>query len=303
MRTIELEEARRLVAEGGNLPRARRMELQQERLHELVAYVRSHSPYFARHYADVPADFSLASLPPTDKPTLLANYDDWVTDRRIHLDDVLDYVRRDASKDQSRFLGDYTALRTSGSTGNPLPMVRDDYHNKIHGQLIAQRLLAGANADAMDISKHRRASVIHLSNGASSYGAFLRMKAAHPDFADNLLGISVLEPIDVIVGKLNAFQPETMAGYPSRAAKGDPVSLAYEIHNHGAGRCSWDHTAMLEAVRPGVYWNYHAFGRITVDEAMVTHWSPDAGARHSYLLPKADYEEIRQVIDDLVDGK
>ena len=41
------------------------------------------------------------------------------------------------------------------------------------------------------------------------------MKAAHPDFADNLLGISVLEPIDVIVGKLNAFQPETMAGYPS----------------------------------------------------------------------------------------
>ena len=64
MRTIELEEARRLVAEGGNLPRARRMELQQERLHELVAYVRSHSPYFARHYADVPADFSLASLPP-----------------------------------------------------------------------------------------------------------------------------------------------------------------------------------------------------------------------------------------------
>lgn len=215
MRTIELEEARRLVAEGGNLPRARRMELQQERLHELVAYVCRHSPYFARHYADVPADFSLASLPPTDKPTLLANYDDWVTDRRIHLDDVLDYVRRDASKDQSRFLGDYTALRTSGSTGNPLPMVRDDYHNKIHGQLIAQRLLAGANADAMDISKHRRASVIHLSNGASSYGAFLRMKAAHPDFADNLLGISVLEPIDVIVGKLNAFQPETMAGYPS----------------------------------------------------------------------------------------
>ena len=230
MRTIELAEAKRLVAEGGRLPDAERRQLQQQRLRELVAYVREHSPYFARHYADVPADFRLSDLPPTEKPTLLANYDDWVTDRRIHLADVLEYVNRDASKDQSRFLGDYTALRTSGSTGNPLPMVRDDYHNKIHGQLIGQRLLEGANADAMDISKHRRASVIHLSNGASSYGAFLRMKAAHPECADNLLGISVLESVDSIVEKLNAFQPETMAGYPSMMVRLAVEQLQGRLH-------------------------------------------------------------------------
>ncbi|MBQ6433832.1 MAG: phenylacetate--CoA ligase family protein [Bacteroidaceae bacterium] len=230
MKTIELAEAKRLVAEGGRLPDAERRQLQQQRLRELVAYVREHSPYFARHYADVPADFRLSDLPPTEKPTLLANYDDWVTDRCIHLADVLEYVNRDASKDQSRFLGDYTALRTSGSTGNPLPMVRDDYHNKIHGQLIGQRLLEGANADAMDISKHRRASVIHLSNGASSYGAFLRMKAAHPECADNLLGISVLESVDSIVEKLNAFQPETMAGYPSMMVRLAVEQLQGRLH-------------------------------------------------------------------------
>jgi len=95
----------------------------------------------------------------------------------------------------------------------------------------------------------------------------------------------------------------TMKDYPSRAAKGDPVALAYEIHNHGAGRNSWDQTAMLEAIRPGVYWNYHTFGRIWVDDNLVTHWKPEEGCRHTYLLPKADYEEVRQVIDDLVDGK
>ncbi len=230
MKTIELAEAKRLVAEGGRLPDAERRQLQQQRLHELVAYVREHSPYFARHYANVPADFRLSDLPPTEKPTLLANYDDWVTDRRIHLADVLEYVNRDASKDQSRFLGDYTALRTSGSTGNPLPMVRDDYHNKIHGQLIGQRLLEGANADAMDISKHRRASLIHLSNGASSYGAFLRLKAAHPECADNLLGVSVLESVDSIVEKLNAFQPETMAGYPSMMVRLAVEQLQGRLH-------------------------------------------------------------------------
>lgn len=95
---------------------------------------------------------------------------------------------------------------------------------------------------------------------------------------------------------------KTMVGYPSRAAADDPVALAYELHNHGAGRCSWDHTAMLDAVRPGVYWNYHAFGQITVDDEYVTHWHESAKHRHTYLLPKVDYETIRRAIDDLVDG-
>lgn len=96
---------------------------------------------------------------------------------------------------------------------------------------------------------------------------------------------------------------KTMVGYPDRARDGDPVALAYEIHNHGRGRCSWDQTAMLEAIRPNQYWNYHAFGRITVDEELVTHWSPDPDRRHTYLLPKVDYQDISRVIDDIVDGK
>ena len=96
---------------------------------------------------------------------------------------------------------------------------------------------------------------------------------------------------------------ETMRGYPDRAGDGDPVALAYNIHNGGKGRCSWDQTAMLEAVRPSVYWNYHEYGRITVDDDFVTHWSPDEKRRHTYLLPKVDYEDIRAVIDSIVDGE
>lgn len=95
---------------------------------------------------------------------------------------------------------------------------------------------------------------------------------------------------------------KTMVGYPKRAREGDPVATAYEAHNQGAGRCSWDQTAMLEAVRPGVYWNYHEFGRISIDDELVTHWSSDLTRRHTYLLPKVDYEQIREVIDGLVDG-
>lgn len=230
MRSISLEDARQLVAQGASLPQEERTRLQQARLHELVNYAREHSPYFARLYANIPTNFTLTDLPVTQKPTLLANYEDWVTDRRLHLQQVLDYVNRDPMKDQSLLLGQYTALRTSGSTGNPLPMVRDDYHNKIHGQLIAQRLLTGTDGDVLNISKHRRASIIHLSNGASSYGALLRMKAAHPESAANLLGISVLEPVDKIVARLNEFQPETMAGYPSMLAQLAVEQLQGRLH-------------------------------------------------------------------------
>lgn len=215
MKTIELSEAKRLVAEGLAMSHEERMNVQQKRLYELVAYVKENSPYFAKLYANVPDNFELADLPVTQKKTLMENYDDWVTDRRLHKDEVLEYVRRDPTKDQSLLLGQYTALCTSGSTGTPLPMVRDDHRNKIHGQLISRRLMGGVDIDVLDISKHKRASIIHLYNGASSYGAFNRMKAAHPESADNLLGVSALDSIDNIVRQLNEFQPETMAGYPS----------------------------------------------------------------------------------------
>ena len=47
MKTIEMNEAARLVAEGDKLSHEERLELQQQRLRELVAYAREHSPYLA----------------------------------------------------------------------------------------------------------------------------------------------------------------------------------------------------------------------------------------------------------------
>lgn len=215
MKTIELAEAKRLVAEGATLPHAERMKLQQQRLRELVNYAKANSPYFAELYATIVSAFQLPDLPVTHKVTLMEHFNDWVTDRRLTREMVEEYVDRDASEDQSKLLGDYTALHTSGSTGNPLLMVRDDHRNKIHAQLIGQRLFGGVDPEIFDFRKHKRASCIYLSNGASSYGALLRMRAANPGCEHHLLGVSVLDSISHIVDVLNDYQPETMAGYPS----------------------------------------------------------------------------------------
>ena len=230
MRTISVEEAKRLVAEGEQMTARQRADVRRLRLCELVNYARENSPYFAKLYADIPEDFELTDLPVTEKPVLAANFDDWVTDRRINKDIVTKYLDRDAEKDHSLLFDEYSALHTSGSTGNPLLMVRDDYHNKIHGQLLAQRLLKGTTPDMLSIAKHRRASVISMSKGASSYGAFLRIKANNPQYADNLLGINVTESVESIVKKLNDFQPETMAGYPSMTVQLAVEQLQGRLH-------------------------------------------------------------------------
>ena len=214
MKTIELSEAQRLVAEGDKQSPAERLELQQQRLRELVAYAREHSPYLAKLYADLPEDFTLADLPIVQKKDMLENYDDYVTDRNIHMQDVLKYVERPA-EDTSLLLGQYSALRTSGSTGNPLPMVRDDYHNKIHGQMMAQRLMGGIPPEVLSLKHNRYASVIHLANGASSYNAFLRTKAAFPEVVHNLMGLSCLDSVNHLVEQLNEFHPTSLTGYPS----------------------------------------------------------------------------------------
>ena len=220
-----MSEAQRLVAEGDKLSSAERLKLQQQRLHELVAYVREHSPWLARHYANLPENFTLTDLPIVYKKDMLENYDDYVTDRNIHMQDVLKYVERPV-EDTSLLLGQYSALRTSGSTGNPLPMVRDDYHNKIHGQMMAQRLMGGIPMEVLSLKRHHHASVIHLAHGASSYNAFLRTKAAFPEVAHNLIGLSCLDSINHLVEQLNEFQPTTLTGYPSML-----VPLAVEQMN------------------------------------------------------------------------
>ncbi|MEG0391442.1 MAG: hypothetical protein RR626_01615 [Anaerovoracaceae bacterium] len=214
MKTIEIIEAARLVELGGKMTHGERMRLQRERLSSIVEYGRKNSPYLSKLYENLPEDYQLSDLPIMERPELVQNYEDWVTDRGISLSAVEDYGEH-GEQDGGLFLGQYTVLHTSGTTGKPLYMVRDAHRNRIHGQLVAQRLLKGTAPDIMDHRKHKIAAVIRVLQGSSSYGSFLRMKASVPGKEDNIIAIDVLEDTEIIVEKLNAFQPEMLSGYSS----------------------------------------------------------------------------------------
>jgi len=92
MKTIDIREAARLVAEGERMSVEERINLQQQRLRELVTYARENSPYLSKLYANVPEDFKLTDLPIVKKEDIVANYDNYVTDKRIHMQDVIDFI-------------------------------------------------------------------------------------------------------------------------------------------------------------------------------------------------------------------
>ncbi len=213
MKTIALEEAERLVREGENYTAEDIKRVQQERLHQLVDFVRENSPYLREVYKDLPEDYTLSDIPVMEKKEFLEHYNEWVTDPELKEDMVRTYLKRDA-EDNSLLLDKYTALQTSGSTGNPLPMVRDDYHNKIHGALLRNRLFYGVTPGLFDHSKHKTAFLVHISNSASSYGSYLKMRRLRPGYEENIVAYPITDSIDVLVSKLNAFQPEVIVAYP-----------------------------------------------------------------------------------------
>jgi inosine-uridine nucleoside N-ribohydrolase len=92
----------------------------------------------------------------------------------------------------------------------------------------------------------------------------------------------------------------SLKGITDKLSENNPVSVAYNIHNKGAGRFSWDQTAVLEAIRPGKYWDYHEYGKITVGDDLVTRWYSEPEGKHTFLIPKVKNDDVVNLIDDLI---
>lgn len=90
---------------------------QRARLQEIVAFARTNSPYYGALYRELPADVEhFGWLPVTNKRRLMAQYDEWATDRRATEAAARAFVdRRERVGDW--FLNQYTVATTSGTTG------------------------------------------------------------------------------------------------------------------------------------------------------------------------------------------
>lgn len=90
--------------------------------------------------------------------------------------------------------------------------------------------------------------------------------------------------------------------FTKNGSRSNPVNMAYRIHiGEKNGTYSWDHTAVLAAVRPEAgYWRLHENGRVVVSDIGRTSWEPDENGRQAYLLPAYDPDDVAKIIDELI---
>lgn len=203
---------------ASHLPRRALARLQQRRLRRLLAIATARSPFYRSRFAGLAPDpMRLEALPTTTRHAVMEHFDEVVTDPRLRLAELRAWLD-DPGNAGRLYLGRYSAMHTSGTTGEPIVVVYDRRAmHWIHGAFLARhaasqsarlRSLAGA---ALGRSL-RLASVVLTEGAFPAAGAVRYQSWLHRWLVDHRV-ISSEQTLPDIVRELNAFQPDLLLTY------------------------------------------------------------------------------------------
>ena len=188
---------------------------QKERLQALIAHAKAYSPFYQELYKDLPANASLADLPPVNKTVLMQNFDRWITDPSVRLADINTFMQ---NKDNigRNFHGKYLVFTTSGSTGNPSVVLYDKQTNGIMAAVNALRGISRPKIMKSMILKGGKSAGVFATGGFYLGNSSIRARLLQmPWKKRQMMVTSVLNPLPQIVKELNDFQPAMLGGYPT----------------------------------------------------------------------------------------
>ncbi len=190
---------------------------QRLRLTEMVAFARDNSRYYRELYRDVPEDVGdIKLLPVTDKKKLMARFNDWVTDPTVTIETVREFVDN-PKLIGDKFLGRYTALTTSGTTGTPGIFIWDDRTMSVISALALRMLsswLTVSDFVRILVGGGRMSMVMGAGGHFASAVAAARLRKRR---GKRMQALSVHTPLQELVAQLNQFQPSILAPYASIA--------------------------------------------------------------------------------------
>ena len=197
-------------------------------LADTVAFARANSPYYRELYQGLPERVEDCTLLPiTSKTELMAHFDDWVTDREVTLDKVRAFVDNPDLIGQ-KFLGQYTVVTTSGTTGTPGLFLFDTRTMAVVGALMVRMLRAwlGCGDVVRILFRGWR-----MANVVATGGHFAGCVAAaqHPKA---MRAFAVETPLAELVAQLNRFHPLVLGGYASTIALVAGEQDAGRLHIH-----------------------------------------------------------------------
>lgn len=190
----------------------------ERRFADLARHARVHSPFYQRLYRDLPADsVALRDLQPVSKRQLMAEFDDWVTDRSITRADVEAFVA-DPERIGTLYRDQLFACTSSGTTGYPGLFLHDRHALAVYRAIWLVRIdLAWMNVRWLQVAYRglRWASLFGTGGhfGGVGWVELERRRSAWK--SRNYRVFSVQRPLEELVKELNAFDPTVVVAYPS----------------------------------------------------------------------------------------
>src|SRR5439155_305302 len=190
------------------------------RFRAMVEYARDHSRFYAEAYRKLPRQISVPQeVPVVGKRTLMAHFDDWVTDEAVTQAGV-DAFTRDKHAVGDRYLDRYIIWKSSGTTGEPGVYVQDAEALSTYDALIAVQLgaatLPSHYAWGAMANGGRAALIAATDDHYASIASWQRAAQDSPWMESR--GFSVMQALERLVGDLNAYQPAFLASYPTTLA-------------------------------------------------------------------------------------
>jgi putative adenylate-forming enzyme len=175
---------------------------QSSELVKLREFAYAHSPFYRKFHKGL-MDRPLQELPALTKAVMMEHFDEIVTDPKIRLAEVEAHVS--ALHDDAQFLDTYWVMATSGSTSSP------------------GVFLFGASEWAVALASFLRHSIWSGKMGPNLKSALIVSHTPWHQSARTcmslrnplLLHLSANDPIEIIAQRLNAWQPDSLGGYPS----------------------------------------------------------------------------------------
>lgn len=191
--------------------------IQQERLRRLLRHTVSNSEFYQDLYQGIDIETcSLKDLPIVTKAAMMDNYDRFVTDKRLKLREIQNWLK-DNKNAGKYYLGNFSPFLTSGSTGeNALVIYPRKALEAIQAGLLANYPFQPKRSIYKHIQtiagylfgKKLRIAIITVPIGNIT-PLFKRTPKLHRLFA-KMKFLSVLDPLDQIVEALNKFQPDQL---------------------------------------------------------------------------------------------
>ena len=193
------------------------LRMQQRHFQHLLAQVWRRSPFYREYYAghgireEHLRDVSVADLPLLPKKVLIDNFDRAVTDARLRRTDVEAWLNHNRNPRDS-FCSDTIVLHGSGTSGDIGIFAYDHKAWTIADITLAAHLPLPEN---LPNGKTRIAFYI----STSGHFATVSTASSMPDSVYETLLLSLLDPSDQTVQRLNEFQPHRLNGYSSCVAQ------------------------------------------------------------------------------------